>query len=166
MQPYYGIDLSKVTYAEGINTGHGRALAYCDRIFFTKPGNLWLDKSELHLTLHEIEHLVQCQQRGRRTFLVEYILKAGMDAMKSRQVDVHDMIDMERAAEAKAARLTNIVWDKIQKMRHMAPVAVPMRCMQGEVFMPTAGGACCTPNYSQCRNLTTGHVTCRQAGCQ
>jgi hypothetical protein len=67
-QPYYSIDLRGVTYAEGINTGHGQAVAYCDRIFFIKPGNLWVDKSELHLTLHEIEHLVQCQQRGRRTF--------------------------------------------------------------------------------------------------
>lgn len=39
-------------------------------------------------------------------------------------------------------------------------------CQAGEVFMaapPT--GACCTPNYSRCRNLATGGVTCGMYGC-
>jgi hypothetical protein len=97
---------------------------------------------------------------------MEYILKAVMDAVKSRQVDVRDMIDMERAAEAKADQLVNIIWDKIQTMQRAAPVAIPKQCIPGEVFMPTFGGACCSPNYSRCRNLTTGVLTCRRPGCQ
>ena len=81
-QPYYDIDLRGVTFADNINTGHGMTVAYCDRIFFTKNGNLWVDKNELHLALHELEHLVQCQKRGRSTFLAEYILKGAVDIAK------------------------------------------------------------------------------------
>lgn len=36
---------------------------------------------------------------------------------------------------------------------------VSQACGFNEVFMATPGGACCTPDYSFCRNLTTGGVT-------
>lgn len=119
-QPYYDVDLRGVTFADNINTGHGMTLAYCDRIFFTHSGNLWTDINELHLVLHEIEHLVQCQKRGRRTFLAEYILKGAVDFANGR-FNVHDVHDFEVAAEAKSNQLTDILWNKI----HSGLVPVP-----------------------------------------
>lgn len=116
-QRYYQIDLRGVTYAENIDTGHGQSLAYCDRIFFTHPGNVWEDKNELFLTLHEIEHLVQCQKRGRRTFLSEYLLKGLSDVAKNGTFDVHDLHDFEVAADAKANQLTDVLWNQIQEAR-------------------------------------------------
>jgi hypothetical protein len=129
-QPYYSIDLHGVTYADDIDTGHGMVLAYCDRIFFTRSGNLWVDKNELHLVLHELEHLVQCQKRGRSTFLAEYIVKGLVDISQGR-FNVHDSHEMERAADAKADRLTDALWDKIQSG------AVPIPIAQRGIALPS-----------------------------
>lgn len=165
-QPYYDIDLKSVTWADNIDTGHQMTLAFCDRIFFTNNGNLWIDKKELHLVLHEIEHLVQCQKRGKRTFLAEYVLKAAADVVKTRRMNVHDVHDFEESAEAKANQLTDVLWQKIQSGTVSKPYPkTAMVCAQGEVYMPALGGSCCTPNYSRCRNLTTGVVTCGMYGC-
>lgn len=114
VQPYYPeIDLDGVAYASDINTGHGMTLAYCDRIFYAGNGNVWRSKAYLHHALHEIEHLVQCQKRGRRVFLTEYILKGLVDFSHGRW-NVHDAHDFERAAEAKADLLTDKLWKKIK----------------------------------------------------
>lgn len=171
-QPHFDIDVRAVTYAENINTGHGMTLAYCDRIFFTKTGDPWRDKNELFHTLHEMEHLVQCQKRGRRTFLAEYLLKGLVDMGKHGTFNVHDLHDFERAADAKATRLTPILWKQIEEAKAAGRYGSgspqpnnPQQCGAGEVFMNTGGGACCTPNYSRCRNLTTGVVTCGMTGC-
>lgn len=117
-QQYYAdVDLRGVTFAENIDTVHGQTVAYCDRIFFTHSGSPWTDKNELFLTLHEMEHLVQCQKRGRRTFLAEYLLKGLVDIGKHGTFNVHDLHDFEKAADAKANSLTNKLWDKIQNAR-------------------------------------------------
>lgn len=172
-QQYYDVDLRGVTFAENIDTGHGQTVAYCDRIFFTHSGSPWTDKNELFLTLHEMEHLVQCQKRGRRTFLTEYLLKGLVDIGKHGTFNVHDLHDFEIAADAKANSLTDKLWNEIQSARRSSPMgsgalppqAQPSGCASGEVYMPSPGGACCTPNYSRCRNLTTGVVTCGMYGC-
>ncbi len=171
-QQYYDVDLRGVTFAEDINTGHGQTLAYCDRIFFTHSGSPWTDKDELFLTLHEMEHLVQCQKRGRRTFLAEYLLKGAVEIVKNGTFNVHDLHEFEIAANEKARSLTDLLWNQIQASRASSPEGnssgIPNNsgvCPNGEVFMPTAGGACCTPNYSRCRNMTTGVVTCGMGGC-
>jgi hypothetical protein len=115
-QPYYSVNLNGITTARGINTGHGQTVAYCDRIFFAPSTlNIWGNYSDLHLLLHELEHTVQCQGRGRQTYLAEYLLKGGMDIIKRGQVNVHDMHDYEVAADAKANRLTPILWNQIQQ---------------------------------------------------
>lgn len=116
-QQYYDVDLRGVTFAENINTGHGQTLAYCDRIFFTHTVSPWTDKKELFLTLHEMEHLVQCQKRGRRTFLAEYLLKGLVDIGKNGTFNVHDLHEFEIAADAKANSLTDMLWNKIQSSR-------------------------------------------------
>jgi hypothetical protein len=113
VQPYYSTDISGITYANDINTGHGMNVAYCDRIFFTGHGSVWVDKNELRLTLHELEHTVQCQKRGKTTFLAEYVLKASADIIKTGRLNVHDIHDFEQAADTKANQLTDILWQKI-----------------------------------------------------
>lgn len=113
-QPYYNIDLKGITWANDINTGHGMTVAYCDRIFFAGHGNLWKDPNELHHVLHELEHTVQCQGRGQRTYLAEYVLKAGLDVVKTGRLNVHDVHDYEVAAEAKANQITGVLWEKIK----------------------------------------------------
>lgn len=176
-QPHFGVNLGRITYADDINTGSGMSVSFCDRIFFAGHGNLWQDKNELHHVLHELEHTVQCQQRGKRTYLAEYVLKAGADIVKTGRFNVHDIHDYEVAAEAKANQLTDLLWNEIRSGTIAVPGGTIMQpgnigtspsesfCHAGEVFMPALGGACCTPNYSRCRNLSTGAVTCGMYGC-
>jgi hypothetical protein len=117
VQAYYPeINLRNVRFADDINTGHGMTLATCNRIYFAPGmrGSVWRDRSQLRLVLHELEHVVQCQRRGETVYLAEYLVKAGADVVKNRSVDVHDVHDFEVAADAKADRLTDILWDKIQ----------------------------------------------------
>lgn len=137
-QPYYSVNLQGITSADNINTGHGMSVSYCDRIFFSTSPNLWTSRSDLHLVLHELEHTVQCQRRGRRTYLAEYILKATGDIIKSGSVNVHDMHDYEMAANAKADQLTPIIWNQIQNARRSANYGQPG---SGTQYLP--------PPYSQ-----------------
>jgi hypothetical protein len=115
-QPYYSVDLNGITFAQNINTGHGQTVAYCDRIFFAPASiNLWGNYSDLRLVLHELEHTVQCQRRGKQTYLAEYLLKGGMDIIKSGQLNVHDMHDYEVAANAKADSIAPILWNQMRQ---------------------------------------------------
>lgn len=113
-QPYFSVDISKITYANDINTRMNMSVSYCDRIFFIGHGNLWIDKGELFHVLHELEHTVQCQKRGKSTYLAEYVLKAGTDVLKTGTFNVHDIHDYEVAANNKANYVTEILWQKIQ----------------------------------------------------
>jgi len=124
-QPYYSVDLRGVTWANDINTGHGMTVAVCDRIFFAGHGDLWKDKNELHHVLHELEHTVQCQRRGIRTYLAEYVLKASLDIVKTGRLNVHDVHDYEVAANAKASQLSSVLWEKISNRTVQIPVDQP-----------------------------------------
>lgn len=119
-QPYYDIDLKGVTFADDINTIHGMNVALCDRIYFTHSGSIWTDKNELFLTLHELEHLVQCQKRGRQAFLAEYLLK-GLVNVQNGTTNTHDNHEFEIAADSKARNLVDNLWNQIVTRR----VAVP-----------------------------------------
>jgi len=123
-QPYFSVDLKGITWANDINTGTGMSVSYCDRIFFAGNGDLWRDQNELHLVLHELEHTVQCQARGKRTYLAEYVLKAGLDVVKNGTFNVHDIHDYEVAADKKADQVTGIIWNKIQSGTVSIPVSV------------------------------------------
>ncbi|MBB3239201.1 hypothetical protein FHW68_000673 [Pseudomonas sp. Tn43] len=154
VQPYYGVDLNGLTYADDINTGHGMTVSYCDRIFFVGHGNVWQDKSELHHALHELEHSVQCKRRGSQAYLSEYVLKAGLDVVRSGRFNVHDVHDYEVAAENKANQLTDMLWAKIEAARAFAaggnagPLPVP------PPFNPTA------PPSSLVKHCDTPYGTC------
>jgi hypothetical protein len=121
IQPYYDVNLSDVTYAENIDTGHGMTLAYCDRIFFVPTIDPEQDKDSLKLVLHEMEHIVQCKKRGKRTFLAEYLVKGAVEMVNRGQFNIHDHHDFERAANAKADSITNTVWNRIQAQATTGP---------------------------------------------
>ncbi|WP_153752953.1 MULTISPECIES: hypothetical protein [unclassified Citrobacter] len=181
VQPYYEANLSNVTFANNVNTGINNSVSYCDRIFFTTNGNPWADKNELHLTLHELEHVVQCEKRGKDTYLAEYMLKASLDVLKSGTFNVHDIHDYEVAAESKANQLTDKIWNSIQNgsvpvppwlaIQRQTPANTPyltvsnQQCMAGYYFINSPGGVCCSNNNKKCMNLTTGITVCSISGC-
>lgn len=147
-QPYFSVDLKGITWANDINTGTGMSVSYCDRIFFAGHGNLWEDQNELHYVLHELEHTVQCQGRGKRTYLAEYVLKVGIDVLKAGHFNVHDINDYEIAAEAKANQITDILWNKIQNRTVSVPgssAPMPPQTMVPVRFCQTQMGTCSLP---------------------
>lgn len=163
-QPYYSVDLARITWANDIDTGTGMSVSYCDRIFFAGHGNLWQDSNELHHVLHELEHTVQCQRRGKRTYLAEYVLKASFDVVKTGRFNVHDIHDYEIAAEEKANYVTNILWSKIQSGTvpvprdiNIRPQSIPVRfchtpsitCSITPTMVPMGSACYCNSPYGQ-----------------
>ncbi|WP_178133967.1 eCIS core domain-containing protein [Vineibacter terrae] len=102
---YPEIDLRKVRFAVDINTGHGQAITIGYRIFFPRKIDLD-DRNDVLLMLHELEHVVQYERRGGiRPFLAEYIAKIPTKIIERRRFNIHDDLDIERAANAKADRV-------------------------------------------------------------
>jgi len=149
---HYEINLAGVTFADNINTWHGQVLAFCNRIYFTREGNLWTDRNELHLVLHELEHLVQCQKRGENTYLSEYIVKGFADIIKNRSFNIHDIHDYEVAAEAKANRLIDSMWAQVQAQG--APPIAPVQSFPSGYVMQKCS----------CRG-TTNQTTAQEPRC-
>jgi hypothetical protein len=162
-QPYFSVDLKGITWANDINTGTGgMSVSYCDRIFFAGNGDLWRDRNELHLVLHELEHTVQCQARGKRTYLAEYVLKAGLDVIKNGTFNVHDIHDYEVAADKKADQVTGIIWNKIQSGTVSIPVSVT--ASDGNIIPPpriTGGNQSITQTMVPVRFCKTQMGTCQ-----
>lgn len=131
VQQHFDVNVAQLTFANDIDTLHGQSVSYCDRIFFTGHGNLWKDKDELRHVLHEIEHTIQCQRRGKSAYLAEYVLKATAEVIKNGRLNVHDLHDYEVAAENKANQLTDLLWKRINS----GSVPVP----EGQ-YGPTNGG--------------------------
>ncbi|MDC9835538.1 DUF1036 domain-containing protein [Rhizobium binxianense] len=102
-QPYYSVNLNKVRYSLRVNTVHRQAITVGYRIYF--PRNIDLDDSDdIELMYHELEHVVQYEQKGGiEPFLAEYIAKGFAKIIEKRSVNIHDDIDIERAAIDKAA---------------------------------------------------------------
>src|SRR6266511_797682 len=63
VQPFYEVDLRAVRFATGINTGHGAAVTYGNRIYFPRQIDLNY-RDDLMWMLHELEHVVQYKRRG------------------------------------------------------------------------------------------------------
>jgi hypothetical protein len=103
VQRYYPeINLDSVRYAENINTIHNQAITWHYHIFFPINVNFYSTQDVLWM-LHELEHVVQYQRRGgEQAFLSEYIWKTPGKIIETGSFNVHDAIDIERAAHAKA----------------------------------------------------------------
>jgi Domain of unknown function (DUF4157) len=108
IQQFYSVDLHSVVYATGINTLHGANITIGSTVYFVRPMN-FNDPNDAWTLYHELEHVVQYAARGGvEPFLAEYILKAGGSILRGgNSIDIHDNIDLENAANAKANQVSN-----------------------------------------------------------
>ncbi|MBB2836988.1 UNVERIFIED_ORG: hypothetical protein GGE64_000698 [Rhizobium etli] len=99
---YPSIELDDVRYATNIFTVHGQAITIGYEIYF--PHGMDLGQSTgRKLMYHELQHVLQYENRGGvEPFLAEYIAKAAGKIVEERSFDVHDDIDLEAEANAKA----------------------------------------------------------------
>jgi hypothetical protein len=99
---YYSVNLNEVRYAENINTVHGQNMTLGNDIFLTQAMD-WSSMRDRQLIYHELEHVVQYHNKGGiEPFLAEYIAHSFGQIIASRSVNIHDSIDIERAAINKA----------------------------------------------------------------
>jgi Domain of unknown function (DUF4157) len=145
LQPHYPqFNLRSVVYAENINTVHGRAITWENRIFFPYSINL-NDRNNLWTMLHELEHVVQYNLKGGYQGLIsQYILKAGGKIIERQTFDPHDFIDMERAADSKANILIGLASSVMQQNRDGFPGNPPV------AIQPRALGVTCTTYRGVC----------------
>ncbi|KAL2840934.1 hypothetical protein BJX68DRAFT_271401 [Aspergillus pseudodeflectus] len=78
----YDIDLSRVSYVEGIDTVQaGNAITFGYYVYFPRKLNLDRtnpDRSDVHWMLHELEHVVQYKATGGvNAFVIKYVAQAG-----------------------------------------------------------------------------------------
>ena len=105
VQPFYGVDLRNVRFAENVRTINASAVTMGNLIYF--KGTIDLDNDDdLFLVLHELEHTVHYRNETRSARLCEYSLKAVGSGFN------HDDIDWERAADRKA----NYVLDQLYQI--------------------------------------------------
>ncbi len=103
---YPEIDLRKIRMAFGIDTIHGQNVTIGNEIFFVSQLNLD-DENDGALLFHELEHSVQYARRGSvGAFMAEYLPKAAEKVIEKRSFKIHDFIDLENAANAKADLVT------------------------------------------------------------
>jgi hypothetical protein len=102
LKPYYKFDLSSVRFAENIDTRHGQAITFEYQIFFPKAIDLTEEK-ELWWMLHELQHTQQYNDKGGlEQFLLKYSLDAIGQTIKQKSFFIHDDIELEKEADAKA----------------------------------------------------------------
>jgi hypothetical protein len=146
IQPYYSVDLRGVRYATGINTLHGMDITIGNTIYFS--GNVVVDLNypvDAKLAYHELEHVVQYANRGGvEPFMAEYILKAGGSILQGgNSISMHDNIDLEQAAIAKANQVENAVAANGGKPNTQPSGAPPV--LPAQVTAPPAGNICRIP---------------------
>jgi hypothetical protein len=142
IQPFYSVDLHNVRYAFNIRTIHGANITIGNTIYFVKAMD-FNDPNDGWTLYHELEHVVQYAQRGGvEPFLSEYILKAGGSILRGgNSIDMHDNIDLEHAANAKASQVASSnPPDSIQNGPPPQPVGPP-----GFPPVQPMGSVCRTP---------------------
>ena len=127
----YSVNLHAVRYATNINTIHGANITIGNTIYFVRNMNSG-DPNDAWVLAHELEHVVQYANRGGvEPFLAEYVLKAGGSILRGgNSIDIHNNIDLENAANAKA----NQVMAAIGASANATPP-------------PPQGGSTCQTNY-------------------
>jgi uncharacterized membrane protein len=132
---YPEINFADIRFAEGINTLHGQAITIGSHIFF--PQSLDLDdKDDLRLLFHELEHVGQYIRRGGvRPFLAEYVAKIPGQVIARRSFNVHDALDIERAAISKSDIVLRSYWGREFYVQNSCahPIQVAL------AYLPTEG---------------------------
>ncbi|KAL3441716.1 hypothetical protein BJX65DRAFT_243945 [Aspergillus insuetus] len=116
----YNIDLSRVNYAEGIDTlQSGNAITFGYSIHFPRKLNLdrmGPDRNDVHWMLHELEHVVQYKTTGVvNAFVIKYVAQAvtSIGSWKVHINNIHDNMAIERDAESKADNLLDTVLQEL-----------------------------------------------------
>jgi hypothetical protein len=106
LKPFYAVDLDTVRYAEGIDTlQEGNAVTVDRHIFFPEPIDL-TKRGDAHWLFHELQHCVQYAALGGKVpFLRKYLGQVVDGVVKSRTFNVHDLLELEREADATADRV-------------------------------------------------------------
>jgi len=112
LQRFYSNDLHNIRFAFNINTRINNNVTIGNEVFFEGFPQFHSNPNDASLLFHELEHTVQYKNRGGiQGFMTEYVLKAGGSMLRGgNAVDIHDNIDLERAANAKAQQVLNAVW--------------------------------------------------------
>ncbi|WP_410010366.1 DUF4157 domain-containing protein [Phyllobacterium sp. A18/5-2] len=116
-QQYYQVDLKKVGYATGIDTVHGDAITWNNRIFFPEASLNFAKFADVHLMLHELEHVVQYRRKGEKQFLTEYISAVPAEIIACQCFNVHDLMSIEQAAESKADQIADSIFNQLASAR-------------------------------------------------
>ena len=102
LQPYFNYPLNDVQYATNIDTRHGQHITIGDQIFFVGDVNFYSCEGFI-LLAHELEHVAQYRRRGGiEAFSTEYVVKSAGQIVDKKSFNVHDDIDIEKAAVAKS----------------------------------------------------------------
>ncbi|KAJ5188418.1 hypothetical protein N7491_004743 [Penicillium cf. griseofulvum] len=141
----YDIDLTEVSYAEGIDTlqsGNAITFGYC--IHFPTTINLddlQPNRDDVHWMLHELEHVVQYKRIGGvNAFVIKYVVQATITgswkgditgSWKENINNIHDNMDIERDAANKADSLLDSV---LQKLSELSRVSEPMNSLVAPSF--------------------------------
>lgn len=132
LSSYFDFNLNDVRFAFNINTRHGQHITIGNEIYFT----FYVDFSSCfgyQLLAHELEHVGQYGRRGGiDPFIAEYVLKSVGKVLETRSFNVHDNVDIERAAISKAGS-----------------VGCPASLQRQPTPTPPLGIACLTP-YGAC----------------
>ena len=114
---YPKVLLSRVRYAENINTIHGSAITVGNNIYFPTSINI-NNRSDLHWLLHELEHVSQYNAHGGvEPFLVKYLINGAIEIGRNGSFSIHDAINLERDAENKANATIRYAWNGLNASR-------------------------------------------------
>lgn len=115
------------------------------------------------LWAHELKHVQQFRDWGVRDFAIRYL--RSWNSVENEATTVENNFAQTR----RYANRSSITYQPRQQYQQTYSTPNHFQsngaCQMGEVYMATPGGACCTTNYSRCRNLTTGQITCGMFGC-
>lgn len=104
IQPFYGVDLTRVRFATVSGLPNGYAMTFGNKIYFPEFLDL-RTRHDLWWMAHELEHVVQySRSRSDAQELCEYTAKSFGSGFQ------HDRIDMERAADRKANFVEQIAY--------------------------------------------------------
>ncbi len=125
LQPHYNIGLNEIYYAENIDTVHGQAITVEDHIYFPSAVNLSKCDDACWI-MHEIEHSVQYRTMGGKVpFVAKYAAQIATNIIQTQSFDVHDVLDIEADADAKADGLKNEICTKLAQIANPIAPQVP-----------------------------------------
>jgi len=109
LQPYFSYNLARVHYAERIQTVGDYAVTFGRRIYFPRGMNLDTLR-DLHWLVHELRHVQQYHDHGGVVpFLHAYVTDIGETVSRTHSFRVHDLLPLERDAEAYASAVDTLV---------------------------------------------------------